>query len=142
MGRLRWRLAGAWQWPLFALLTVADAILLKVLPITGTGTPIVPGLLLAMFFNLVAVALLGRFLARGLRRRDPSTPLPVAEDRAGVALLCLVTAALVVAGVLHAPGADDASDAVRAQQQAARAYVLAHGDPVHRSHLDQMDTEQ
>lgn len=141
-GRLRWRLRGALQWPLFAVLTVADAVLLCLLPISGTGPPFVSALLLAMFFNLVAVAALGRGLAWWVRRRRPEIPKVVAEDRAGVALLCLVTVALVVAGVLHAPGADHAERAVRAQREAVRAFVLAHGTAAHRAHLGAMDTQQ
>lgn len=142
MGRLRWRLAGALQWPLFALLTVVDAVLLRVLPIAGTGTPLVQGLLLAMFFNLVAVAGLGRLLTWSLRRRRPDVPQVIAEDRAGVALLCTVTIALLAGGIAHSPGAGDAERAVRAQQEAVEAYVLAHGEPVHRAQLGAMDTEQ
>lgn len=140
--RLRWRLRGALQWPLFAALTVADAVLLGVLPIAGTGTPFVQGLLLAMFFNLVAVAALGRTVAGRLRRRRPDMPKVVAEDRAGAGLLCLVTVALVAGGIVHAPGAGDARSALRAQQEAVQAYVLAHGEPAHRAHLAAMDTQQ
>lgn len=141
-GRLRWRLRGALQWPLFALLTVVDAVLLRVLPIAGTGTPLPQALLLAMFFNLVAVAGLGRVLAWAVRRRRPDLPAVVAEDRAGVTLLCTVTAALVLGGVLHAPQRDEAQRDLRAQQEAVRAFVLAHGTPVHRANLDRMDTDQ
>lgn len=124
------------------VLTVADAVLLVVLPIAGTGPPFVDALLLATFFNLVAVAALGRGLAWWVRRRRPDVPKVVAEDRAGVALLCVVTAALVLAGSLHAPGAGEAKRAVRAQRDAVRAFVLAHGAAVHRAHLGAMDTEQ
>lgn len=141
-GRLRWRLRGALQWPLFAVLTIVDAVLLGVLPITGTGTGFVSALLLAMFFNLTAVAALGRLAAWWVRRRRPQIPKVVAEDRAGVALLCAVTVALVVAGIVHAPGAHEAQRAMRAQRDAVRAYVLAHGGPVHRANLEAMDTEQ
>lgn len=140
--RLRWRLRGALQWPLFGLLTVADAVLLRVLPIAGTGTPLVQGLLLAMFFNLVAVALLGRPLGWWLRRRRPGLPRVVAEDRAGSALVCAVTLALVAGGLVHAPGVGDAEDAVRAQREAAAAFVRAHGEAAHRANLGAMDTVQ
>ena len=141
-GRLRWRLRGALQWPLFAVLTLADAILLGVLPIAGTGTPFPQALLLAMFFNLVAIAALGRIVARGMRRRRPDLPGVVAEDRAGVALLCSVTVALVVTGLVHAPQREDAEESVRAQQEAVRQFVLAHGSPAHRANLDAVDVEQ
>lgn len=140
--RLRWRLRGALLWPLFGVLTVVDAVLLRVLPIAGTGTPLVQGLLLAMFFNLVAVALLGRLLGWWLRRRRPEVPRVVAEDRAGSALLCAVTLALVAGGLVHAPGADDAEAAVRAQREATAAFVNAHGEAVHRANLGAMDTRQ
>jgi hypothetical protein len=30
--RLRWRLRGAWQWPAFVVLTVADAVIVARLP--------------------------------------------------------------------------------------------------------------
>jgi hypothetical protein len=95
-----------------------------------------------MFFNLVAVAALGRFVARGMRRRRPDLPAVVAEDRAGVVLLCSVTAALLVTGLVHAPQRERAEDAVRAQQEAVRGYVEAHGTPTHRRNLDAVDVEQ
>jgi hypothetical protein len=141
--RLRWRLRGALQWPLFAVLTVLDgALLAGVLPISGTGTSLPGGLLLAMFFNLVAVAALGRLGGRWLRRRRPDMPKVVAEDQAGSTLLLGVTAALVIGGLVHAPQRDAAERALRDQAEAARAYVLAHGAAAHRRHLDQLDTEQ
>lgn len=142
MRRLRWRLKGALQWPLFLVLTVVDAVLLMVLPIAGTGPGLAYALLLAMFFNLVAVAGLGRAVAWWVRRRRPDVPPLVAEDRAGVVLLCAVTALILLGGILHAPGADRVRHARDAQREAVRAFVLAHGDPVHRSHLDAMDVEQ
>ena len=140
--RLRWRLRGALLWPLFAVLTILDAVLLGVLPVAGRGTGPVAGLLLAMFLNLVAVAALGRPAARLLLRRRPALPREVAEDRAGSALVVAVTLGLVVAGALHAPGRAAADRAVREERDAVRAYVLAHGAPAHRAHLAQMDTEQ
>jgi hypothetical protein len=140
--RLRWRFRGALLWPLFAILTVADAVLVVLLPVSGRHTGFVPALLLAMFLNLLAVAGLGRLGALWLRRRRPELPRLVAEDRAGTTLLCVVSAALVILGVLHAPARHAADRAVRIERDAVRAFVLAHGPPAYRSHLEQMDTEQ
>lgn len=141
-GRLLWRLRAALLWPLFTALTVLDAVLLGFLPIAGTQTGFVAGLLVAMFGNLVAVAALGRPLARVLRRRRPDMPRVVAEDRAGSALVLAVTAALLLGGVLHAPGRDAARRARSTAQEAARAYVLAHGAAPYRAAIVRMDTEQ
>lgn len=124
------------------VLTVADAVLLMVRPITGTGPALVPAVLLAMFFNLVAVAGLGRLVARLWRRRRPDLPPMVAEDRAGVALLCAVTGAIVLGGFLHAGGAAEAERAERAQADAVRAYIAAHGTPSQRANVDALDTRQ
>ena len=78
--RLRWRWRGALQWPVFAALTVLDAVLLGFLPIAGDeGTDFVPALLLAMFFNLVAVALLAPLVAMAVRRRRPGLARDLAE---------------------------------------------------------------
>lgn len=140
--RLRWRLRGATLWPLFATLTVADAVLLSFLPIAGRHTGLAGGLLLAMFLNLVAVAGLGRAAAAVLRRLRPDLPRVIAEDRAGTALLLVVAAALLTLGLAHAPARRAADRADRVQRDVVRAYVLAHGDPVHRAHLRAMDTEQ
>lgn len=142
MRRLRWRLAGALRWPLFAALTVVDAVLLMLRPIAGAGPSAVPALLLAMFFNLVAVAVLGRPAARLVRRRRPDLPPPVVEDRAGAALLCAVTAAIVAGGFAHAGAAADARRALAAQEAAVRAFVLAHGTARQRESLGAVDTRQ
>lgn len=142
MRRLRWRLKGALQWPLFVVLTLVDAVLLMVLPIAGTGPGLAYALLLAMFLNLGAVAGFGRLLAWWLGRRRPDVPRVVAEDRAGVALLCLVTVLIVAGGIVHAPGAGEQQRARDAQREAVRTYVLAYADPVYRDHLGAMDVEQ
>lgn len=140
--RLRWRLRGATLWPLFAVLTASESVLLALLPVTGRHTGLIGGLLLAMFLNLLAVAGLGRILALVLRRHRRDLPRVVAEDRAGSVLLLLVAAGLLAGGLIHAPARHAGDRADRRQREAVRAFVLAHGDPVHRRHLDQMDTEQ
>jgi hypothetical protein len=140
--RLRWRLKGALLWPLFWLLTLVDAVLLELLPIAGAdGPPVVGALLLALLFNIVAVAVFGRLGAWWLRRRRPDIPRVVADDRAGSAMLCAVTIALVVGGILHGPARDAAQHAQEAQREVVRAYVVAHA-PAYRPYLAQMDTQQ
>src|SRR3954447_25986148 len=102
--RLRWRMRGAWQWPAFGALTLLDAILLTQLPFydDGPGT-IVAGVLVAMFFNLLAVAVVGPLLGLRLRRRRPDLPRPVASDYASTAVLLVISALLLVGGLLHRP---------------------------------------
>src|SRR5215210_8677805 len=68
--RMRWRMRGAWLWPAFVALTLAEGVALAKLPITGDGAGgVVPGVLLAGFANLVGVAVIAPLLGARLRRR-------------------------------------------------------------------------
>ena len=139
--RLRWRWRGALQWPAFAVLCLGDALLLGVLPITGDdGTDFVPAFLLAMFFNLLAVALVGPAAALVLRRRRPDLPKVVAQDYTGTVALLLVSAGFLVGGLLHAPVREEAERDLAAQARAARAYASARAPAPFRSHTDAMTT--
>src|SRR3954464_9192752 len=102
--RLRWRLRGATMWPAFVLAVVLDAVLLHELPIAGARAPEPFGaVLLSFFFNLVAVAIGAPLAGRLLRRRRAGLPQVVADDRAGTAVLGVLSAALAVAGLAHRP---------------------------------------
>jgi hypothetical protein len=139
--RLRWRWRGALQWPAFVTLTVVDALVLGVLPIAGDGgTHLVPALLLAMFFNLVAVALAAPLLATLLRRRRRDLPRVIAEDHAGTAMLLVVSGLLVAGGVLHRPEKDAAEHAMAAQQAAARLFAHTRAPAQYRARIAESNT--
>jgi hypothetical protein len=102
--RMRWRMRGAWLWPSFVVLTLAEGIELELLPIAGDGPGgVVAGVLLAGFANLVAVAAIAPLAGHRLRRRRPDLPRPVADNYAGTALLCALAAAIVGLGLVHHP---------------------------------------
>jgi hypothetical protein len=123
--RLRWRMRGAWQWPAFAALTVADAVLVARLPFEGDGPDAAGAFLLAGFANLLVVAVVAPLAGMALRRRRPDLPRMVARDYAGTGLLALTTVGLVAGGLAHRGGlrAEHADRA--AAVAAARAYVVA-----------------
>jgi hypothetical protein len=125
--RLRWRMRGAWQWPAFAVLTVVDAVLLTQLPFYGEGPgSLVAGLLVATFFNLLAVAVVGPLLGVRLRRRRPDLPRLIASDYASTVVLGLICAALLAGGLAHRP-------AVAAERADLAAVVAVTHDYVLRS---------
>jgi hypothetical protein len=139
--RLRWRLRGASQWPVFVLALVVDAILLHVLPIAGEGGGSIVGtFLLAGFLNLAVVAVLAPVAGRLLQRRCPALPLVIAQDRAGTGLLVALTLALGGIGLAHHPTVRDARDDFGAQASAARDYISRHGAPQYRRNLDRLNT--
>src|SRR3954471_5401356 len=47
--RMRWRLLGAWRWPLFLAVTVLDAFVVVWLPPNGTSALFVPALVICSF---------------------------------------------------------------------------------------------
>jgi hypothetical protein len=113
--RLRWRLRGAWQWPVFVSLTLVDGILLVVLPpYHGAPENVFPGVLLAGFVNLLAVAVVAPAVGVLVRRRRPDLPRLIASNYAGSWLMVTITALLVVAGLFHR----GAVDAEQAREQA------------------------
>ncbi len=102
--RMRWRMRGAWLWPAFVALTVLEGIALEVLPISGDGPGgVVPGVLLAGFANLIAVATIAPLAGRRLRRGRPDLPRIIADNYAGTALLCAIAAAILALGLVHRP---------------------------------------
>jgi hypothetical protein len=140
--RLRWRLRGAWQWPSFAVAIVADALLLHLLPIAGDGTGLAPATLLALLFNLLAVAVLAPPLGALLRRRRRDLPTIVARDYAGTALVAALALLIAVLGVVHQPAVRGHERTVRALGDAVRSFAAAHAPARFRVGIDRADVLQ
>ncbi len=138
--RLRWRLRGAWQWPAFVALTLGDGLLLHSLPIAGDGIDVVPGVILAGFFNLFAVAVVAPVGGLLLRRRRRDLPKIVAADYAGTGLLLVVSATLLAAGLLHRPAIRAGERDMTDQAAAVRRYVLSQAPAAYRAGLAEANT--
>jgi hypothetical protein len=122
--RLRWRLRGAWQWPAFAVLTVADAVLVARLPFQGEGTDAVGAFLVAGFFNLLAVALLAPLAGMLVRRRRRDLPALIARDYAGTTLLVLIFCGILAGGLVHRSAVVEERADQRAVFGAVHDYVV------------------
>jgi hypothetical protein len=142
--RLRWRLRGAWQWPAFVVLTLVDGVLLAELPPWANGPPgVFPGVLLAGFFNLLAVAVVAPFVGRLVRRRRPDLPRFVASDYAGTWLMVAITAALLAGGLAHRSEASAAAERERLVARAMHDYVVAQAPQFSAGlrHIDAVELE-
>ena len=117
--RMRWRRRGAWMWPTFATLTVLEAFLLHALPIDGDSEALVPALILAGFWNFLAVVVVAHPVGSVLRRVRRDLPRFVARDYAGTSLLIGIAAGLLAAGWAH--HATVASDGAAMRDAEARA---------------------
>ncbi len=140
LSRLRWRLRGALQGPVFVAATLVEAVLLNRLPIAGDeGLDPIGGLLAAAFLNLALVAVAAPLLARAQRRlarrgwgrrgrRDPHEPIAVATDRVASFLMVALGTAVLVTGLLHRAEVQESRAEYEAHLAAVRAY-LAHQAP-------------
>ncbi len=138
-GRLRWRMRGAWLWPVFLVLTPLEAVLVSALPpYEGAPVGFMGGLLLAGFANLLIVAVIGPLAGRAWRRRRKDRPYVVAADQAGTVLLCLLAVVMLAAGLAHRPAAAAEERDLGAAYGAAHQYVITQR-PEYRPGLQDVD---
>jgi hypothetical protein len=137
--RLRWRLRGAWMWPTFLLLTLVDGVLFVVLPPYEGGPPqVFPAVILALFVNLLAVAVVAPLAGRWLRRVRPDLPRLIATDYAGTALVAGLSVVLVGAGLAHRSGHAAEEARKQAVAKAMHDYVISIA-PEYQGGLDHID---
>jgi hypothetical protein len=116
---------GAWQWPAFGVLTVADAVLIARLPFRGDGADALGAVLLAGFFNLLVVGVAAPLCGLLVRRVRRDLPFVVARDYAGTALLLAVTGALLAGGLAHRSGVVEEQADRDALMMGLHNYVLS-----------------
>jgi hypothetical protein len=147
--RLRWRIRGAWQWPVFAVLTVVDGVIIHLLSPTGGRVDVFLGVIIASFGNLLLVGLAAPWLARRLVERQRASaaatgvggaPEEVVHDRTGTALLCAGTIALAVAGLGLQPVVVSETEDTEENAQVVRAYVEAHASEEVNRNIDTANT--
>ncbi|MBA2257107.1 MAG: hypothetical protein H0W05_07860 [Thermoleophilaceae bacterium] len=147
--RLRWRLRGAWQWPVFAVLTLADGFIIHLLSPTGEDVDVFLGVILASFGNLLLVGLIAPWLARRLVERqrrgeavagEAALPVEVVHDRTGTALLCVGAVALLVSSLALQPVIVSETDATEENARIVQSYVEAHGSEEVRRNLQTANT--
>ena len=133
--RLKWRLRGAWMWPTFAVLTIAEGVLLHELPPTGFRIPdVVIGSILALFANIFLVGVAAPWLARQLVERDRQGsgrerfPPEIYLDRTATVLLAVGAAGVLAAGLANIRVSTAETDALKEAGDRAEAFVNAHAD--------------
>jgi hypothetical protein len=148
--RLRWRLRGAWQWPVFAALTLVDGVIIALIPpILVEDVDLLLGVILASFGNLLLVGLVAPWLARRLvtrqRRTEAATgpggpPPEVIHDRTATALLCVGAVALLVAGLGSRPAVVSPTEETEENARAVQEYVQANASDEVRRNLQTANT--
>jgi hypothetical protein len=138
--RMRWRRRGAWLWPAFAALTVADAVIGHLLPPSGNSQTLVGAGLVALVLNLIGVVLLSRPLSAAIGRTRSDLPAIVARDYAGTVVVTVIAASLLVAGLVHRPALLDQRSAMRDATTRAQAWIGDRAPAEFRRNLRFIDT--
>lgn len=147
--RLRWRLRGAWTWPLYAALTALDALVLHELPPVGTSIRLPVGLIVASFANLFLIGAVAPWVARRLvdrERRDPryasirARPPEVVLDRTATVLLVCGTLGLAAAGLGNRQVVVSETQATEENARLVRGFVEERGDAEIKRNLETANT--
>jgi hypothetical protein len=138
--RLRWRRRGAWLWPAFVALTLADAFVGHALPPAGNSQSFVAAGLLGLVLNVLAVLLLSRPGAAFIRRRRPDLPVVVARDYAGTTTILSVAVALLAVGLIHRPSIQAHDRDLREAVARAQAWIGDRAPAEFRRNAEHLNT--
>jgi hypothetical protein len=144
--RLRWRLIGAWRWPLFLVLTAADAAIANALPPTGRHAPFLPWLFICSFANLFLLGAVAPFLARRIEKNTAPASFPPANhfevlvDKIAAATLVLATVGLLAAGLGNRKVVVADTDRLARAGQEVKLYVDAHASHEIQRNVDALNT--
>jgi hypothetical protein len=144
--RIRWRLIGAWRWPLFVVITFIDAAIVTAEPPFGARALFFPALFLCSFGNLFLIGAVAPWLAKRLRAREAAAAGPATFPPAGhhellvdkIACACLVLGSLglVAAGLGNQKTEVCVTDRVCHAGDAVRSYVNAHAPAEVKGRVD------
>lgn len=139
LSRARWRLRGAWQWPLFGALTVADGLIGHALPQSGDSESLAGALLAGLVLNLLGVLFGSRPLGALLRRARRDLPSVVARDYAGSWVVIAITLAILAAGLEHRGAVAASRGAMQEATARAQAWIGDHAPARFRASLRRVD---
>ena len=140
LARVRWRWRGAWLWPTFAALTVADGVIGHELPPIGDTQTFVAAVLLGCALNLIGVILLRRPLGALLRRARGDLPRQVAGDYAGTGVVVMVSVVLLVWGLANRSSIIADRNALRDAAARAQAWIGGEAPAEFRRNVAQITT--
>ena len=138
--RARWRVRGAWMWPAFVVLAVADGIVGHLLPVAGDAETVIGPLIIGLLLNLVAVVVLAWPAAALLRRAWRDMPWSVARNYGGTGCVLLVTVGFIVLGALHQRSVTTDRRAMRDAVIRAAAYIGTRAPAPFRAQASHTDT--
>jgi len=149
--RLRWRLRGATQWPVFVLVTLLEGLILDALPpIAFRDMDFVLGVLIATFANLLLIGVGAPLLAKRLIARRPASQPEAAgpaeverevlQDRIATVLLAAGLGATLVSGLANRPVIVSETEATEENARAVREFVNGSNSEELRRNIETANT--
>lgn len=138
--RARWRRRGAWLWPAFVILTMADGVVGHLLPVAGINQSWAAGAVAGLCLNVVGVILLSRPLGMLIRRLRPDFPQVVARNYGGTLVVIAVFVGFACAGLVHRQSVMADRSAMREAVARAQAWIGDRAPSPFRRHLGLVDT--
>jgi hypothetical protein len=138
--RLHWRRRGAWLWPVFVTMTVADAVVAHALPPSGDSQSVAGAAVGALVLNVLGVLLLSRPAGAVLRRVRPDLPDVVARNYGGTAVVLAISGALLATGLAHRASVVSSENAMRDATARAQAWIGDRAPAEFRRNVERLDT--
>jgi hypothetical protein len=139
IARTRWRWRGAWMWPSFVVMALADGLIGHALPINPPSQSVVSGVVVGLVLNLICIVVLSPPLAALLRRVRRDLPVAIARNYAGTSCVLLVTAGFVGVGLAKRSTITHDSAAMHDALVRAAAYIGDHAPAPFAARADHLD---
>jgi hypothetical protein len=139
IARTRWRWRGAWMWPTFVVMAIADGWIGHALPINPPSQSVVAGIVVGLVLNLICIVVLSPALGALLRRVRPDLPVAIARNYAGVLCVLLVSAGFVGIGLAKRSTITHDSAAMHDAIVRAAAYIGDHAPAPFAARADHLD---
>jgi hypothetical protein len=137
--RTRWRWRGAWMWPTFVILAIADGPIGHALPINPPSQSVISGVVVGLVLNLICIVVLSPVLGALLRRVRPDLPVAIARNYAGVLCVLLVTAGFVGIGLAKRSTISHDSAAMHDAVVRAAGYIGDHAPAPFAARAEHLD---
>jgi hypothetical protein len=139
IARTRWRWRGAWMWPAFVVLAIADGWIGHALPINPPSQSVIAGIVVGLVLNLICIVVLAPVFGALLRRVRRDLPVAIARNYAGVLCVLLVTAGFVGIGLAKRSTISRDSAAMHDAVVRAAAYIGDHAPASYAANADHLD---
>jgi hypothetical protein len=139
IARTRWRWRGAWMWPAFVVLAIADGWIGQALPVNPPRQSVISGIVVGLVLNLICIVVLSPPVGALLRRVRGDLPVAIARNYAGVLCVLLVTAGFVGIGLAKRSTIMHDSATMHDAVVRAAAYIGDHAPAPFAARADHLD---